>query len=349
MQKVSFANALSASFLTLSKVVGVSKTVQIEDSWTLSELENLAASSNLDLDKVLSTAALHIAKVRLDLPARTKRDALTFLTSDLRPAAELTYTKKSEAAWLLTPETVKASVLAANLTIEVVHDLAKANSVPIFEILGLRNLSSFVGEIFARELQVLNADRLVSNPNQDGYPDLCALTHEGKKYMDLRHKRGEMTDKGFWSPFPYGGIEVKGTCGNTPGAKKIPKPKIGESRYPILCSAEWKAHHRQTNNLAGIYWDFIDGLPTVLAVFFRNDLVVGDWGKIIQPKEGGGKTTSVSIMTRPGVEKMAQGWIVLPDDEEILARLTQSRVFPMTQQDKSMNSSVFKKKLSLKK
>jgi hypothetical protein len=167
--------------------------------------------------------------------------------------------------------------------------------------------------------------------------------------MDLRLQRGEMTAKEFWSPFPYGGIEVKGTCGNTPAARIIPKPKIGESRYPILYSAEWKAHHRQTNNLAAIYWDFVDGLPTILAVFFRNDLVIEDWGEIIQPKEGGGKTTSVSIMTRPGVEKMTHGWIVLPDDEEILQRLTQPRVFPLSTQEMSKNSSVFKQRLNLKK
>ncbi len=184
--------------------------------------------------------------------------------------------------------TLARAVHASNRTIEIIHDLSVANNVPIFQLLGLRNLSSFVGEIYARELCAIERGKFFSNPNQDGYPDLCALTPKGKKYIAEREQRGQMCAKQFWSHYPFGGVEVKGTCGNTPAAKKCPKPKIGESRYPILVSAEWKAHHRETNNLVGIFWDFIDGLPTVLAVFFRNDLTVADWGKIIHPKENGG-------------------------------------------------------------
>jgi len=113
-----------------------------------------------------------------------------------------------------------------------------------------------------------------------------------------------MSDKSFWSPYPHGGIEVKATCGNTPSAKEQAKPQIGESRGHILQSAEWKAHHRETNNLLGIFWDFVDGLPTVLAAFYRNDLTSADWGEVIKPTDGGGRTTSVSIMNRTGVKKM---------------------------------------------
>lgn len=173
----------------------------------------------------------------------------------------------------------------------------------------------------------LMSDKTFLNPHQDGYPDLCASTKEGLAYGQERNKRGEMTAKSFWSPYPYGGIEVKVTCGNTPAAKTTPKPKIGESRYPLLTSAEWKAHHRDTNNLLGIFWDFVDGLPTVLAAFYRNDLTTNDWSKIVGVKEGGGHTTSVSLMTKPGVRKMGKGWLLLPYDASLQSPLSKKQVF----------------------
>ncbi|MCK4828896.1 hypothetical protein KA005_74925, partial [bacterium] len=105
-------------------------------------------------------------------------------------------------------------------------------------------------------------------------------------------------------------------------------PKIGESRLPSMTSAEWKAHHQETKRLLGVFWDFIDGLPTILAVFFRNDLdtTIGvnnsDWGNIIQPRAGAGRTTSVSIMKQgstenDGVKKMGKGWLVLPEEQNL--------------------------------
>lgn len=248
-----------------------------------------------------------------------------------RPESELLFTENSSVKWLLEPEAVKKCILTSNLAIELVHDLSLLYNIELFQLLGMRNLSSFIGEVFAKELRLLLNSILVSNPNQDGYPDLCALTPEGKVYIEekkLRLNDGSLRrDKEFWSPYPFGGIEIKATCGNTPSASKMPKPGIGEARLPNLLSAEWKAHHQQTKILLGIYWDFVDGLPTVLAAFFRNDLNTSsgssnkDWGAIIHPKEDGGRTTSVSIMKQGrseefGVKKMGQGWMVLPSNEQ---------------------------------
>lgn len=61
--------------------------------------------------------------------------------------------------------------------------------------------------------------------------------------------------------------------------------------------------------LMGILWDFMDGHPFVAAVFYSNQLSEEHWGKIVQPKAGGGRTTSVSIMTRDGVRTMCSGWV----------------------------------------
>ncbi len=120
------------------------------------------------------------------------------------------------------------------------------------------------------------------------------------------------------------------------------KPKIGEARIPTLVSAEWKAHHRDTNNLLGIFWDFVDGIPTVLAAFYRNDLTTEHWGEVVKPKEGGGKTTSVSIMTRTGVKRMGEGWVVLPKLLAYRDVICQTKVFNVTNAIMSLACSDWK-------
>jgi hypothetical protein len=97
--------------------------------------------------------------------------------------------------------------------------------------------------------------------------------------------------------------------------RNLKKPEIGDERIGVITGYDWKAHHRLTNNLLGIVWDFVDGIPTIAGIFFASNLTQADWGKIVQPKEGGGRTTSVSIMTRPGIKKMYEGWIAVLDDK----------------------------------
>ena len=324
------SSALESAFKSIARVHGAKAPGNISGACSLDEFERIVLSSKFALDSVLADAALLLANHRLGIANRNTRNGISYLVSDKHPKVKLVYTSNASVKWALSPEILRKAVLAANRKIEIVHDLSIANSVPIFELLGLRNLSSFMGEIYARELCDLEAGKFMPNPNQDGYPDLCAVTPEGKKYIEQRKKLGQTGAKQFWSPYPFGGVEVKATCGNTPAASKVPKPIIGECRYPILVSAEWKAHHQETNNLLGIYWDFVDGLPTVLAAFFRNDMSKADWGKIVHPKEGGGKTTSLSIMTREGVKKMGRSWAVLPNHPEVLKSLGQERVFGLS-------------------
>ena len=64
----------------------------------------------------------------------------------------------------------------------------------------------------------------------------------------------------------------------------------------------------------GILWDFIEGLPRIVCLFYSADLTEDDWGNIVKPKAGGGRTTSVSIMTRGGIKKMYDGTLLVYDD-----------------------------------
>lgn len=191
--------------------------------------------------------------------------------------------------------------------------------IDIYDILGMRNLSAFVGEVFARAMSLTSKNFFINNPHQDGYPDLLAMTPEGRAEMD--RLKNNMQDKRPFSPFKYGGLEVKATCGSLPtpavfARKGLVKPTIGDQRIDYLKGYDWKAHHRNTNNLIGLLWDFIEQRPTIVAIFYSHHLTDQDWGTIIQPKEGGGRTTSVSIMNRGGVKKMYEGWVAVYQDKK---------------------------------
>jgi hypothetical protein len=205
----------------------------------------------------------------------------------------------------------------------VVDSITRDVPVDIFSILGMRNLSAFIGELFAKSLAKESGNRFIGNPHQDGYPDLLLMNNQGIQLFNEIRARAGLRDKSPFSPFPNGGLEIKATCGSVPTPAQcsklgIEKPDMGETRISVMRGYDWKAHHRETNNLVGIIWDFIDGIPHIVAVFFGNNLTENDWGKIVQPTEGGGRTTSVSIMSRDGVNKMYQNWIAVENDSRYI-------------------------------
>lgn len=218
----------------------------------------------------------------------------------------------------------------ANNALYSLDEQTKAFDINIFEAMGMRNLSGIVGEYLGKSIMRFSDGNLQSNLHQDGYPDLLLTNNlERKNYFKTLYTESDgkkyPRDKSLFSPYKYGGVEVKATCGSTPSANIVPKPLIGEQRIELVNSFDWKAHHRETNNLVGILWDFINEVPTIVAAFYRNDLTIDDWGKIVQPTEGGGRTTSVSIMTSNGVSKMCEGWIAVIDDEKYINALSKKR------------------------
>lgn len=231
---------------------------------------------------------------------------------------------------MITNEAVVEAINFSNNALYALHEQTQQFDINIFEALGLRNLSGIVGEYFAKSIMRFSDGNLTSNLHQDGYPDLLAIdTPERLRYFrtlyEYRDGKCYPRDKALFSPYRYGGIEVKATCGETPPAKKVPKPLIGEQRVTLLTKFNWKAHHRETNNLLAVFWDFINEVPAIVACFYRNDLTVDDWGKIVHPKEDGGRTTSVSIMAEGGVTKMCKGWIVVIDDDAYLTAFSREK------------------------
>lgn len=235
-----------------------------------------------------------------------------------------------EDTLVLTNQQVVDAIHFANKALYSLDQQTQAFDINIFETMGMRNLSGIVGEYLGKSLQRFSNGDLHSNLHQDGYPDLLLTnTPSRKRYFESLYSvingKKYPHDKASFSPYRYGGIEVKATCGSTPPASQVPKPLIGEQRISLINSFDWKSHHRETNNLIGILWDFIDGVPTIVASFYRNDLIPDDWEKIVQPKAGGGRTTSVSIMNKSGIRKMCAGWITVLDDPKYISALAKNK------------------------
>jgi len=242
---------------------------------------------------------------------------------------------------VLTSEDVVNAMNYANTALKELSDTTMKFDINIFETLGMRNLSGMVGEYFARSVMKISNGKLESNLHQDGYPDLLLVDTPlkksyYKKLYTVNNGKKYPIDKEHFSPFKYGGIEVKATCGSTPPASKVPKPLIGEQRVGLINSFDWKAHHRTTNHLLAVLWDFIDGLPTYVAAFYQDNLQIEDWGEIVQPKEGGGRTTSVSIMNNQGIKKMCKNWVAILDDESYIDLLSKNKWIGYRVDEKNM-------------
>ena len=232
---------------------------------------------------------------------------------------------------------------AVHRTRSIIDKLSKFE-IDVFTLLGMRNLSAFVGEVFAAAMILEHEHLFMKNPHQDGYPDLLLLDSAGIK--EWKRLAKQLREKAPFSPFKTGGFEVKATCGSVPSPVQClkrgrEKPGMGDQRIDLLTSYDWKAHHQETNHLFGLFWDFIDGCPTIAAVFYSSILSNKDWGTIIQPKEGGGRTTSVSIMTRDGVRKMYQGWVTF------LAHKSYATFFDLRNNDTKMSDALQTKQSTL--
>lgn len=147
----------------------------------------------------------------------------------------------------------------------------------LFDIIDLRMLSGLVGELFSSA--VAGADnRLLKNPNIDGYPDLCDVSTGDTAYSTAD-----------FIAFPGGGLEVKNTFGLKRTGVDI-GPRQTRSGL-IQRKLVWKAHHRSTNRLVALRSDYISGVPQIVAGYFSSDLIPADWTEKQQPREGSTMTS----------------------------------------------------------
>lgn len=204
---------------------------------------------------------------------------------------------------------IVSAIESTNHKIYAIANSTQNFSVDIFKIIDLRTLSGAIGETFVSEMAKV-CPALKKNPSIDGYPDLVQCsTPEMLTYFK------EYASKDSKEAFYYGGIEVK----NTFGYKKSKVELFnGEQRIDFIKKdLEWKAHHQKTNHLLGLYSDFINGYPTIVAAFYSDKLLPDDWTIKAEPK-GNSAMTSFSTMQKTGFIKMLRGMLVCLDDSKYI-------------------------------
>ncbi len=120
------------------------------------------AAEEHDLPHLLAEAALIAFRSAPGSNPRERHQRLRFLVADEREADQLEYAKDGDEAWSLSPRLARRAVEQTNRTLELANDVLGMNGIPCYELLGTRNLGSFVRAVFVCSLQHEMRDRLPS-------------------------------------------------------------------------------------------------------------------------------------------------------------------------------------------
>lgn len=224
----------------------------------------------------------------------------------------------------------------ANHYLESLYKMFAELNFNLFEVLGQRNLSGLIGEIFSRYF-CNEFDFCVLNPHPDGRPDILNIkdssirkyfledcfTTEGDKKLPIKNKL---------SPFPHGGIEVKCTIGSPKANYKkelfkntgLNEFALGIPRIEYLDSFNYWAHHRHSSNLLSLYYDYSDkksGIPQIMAIFLVA-LNEEDWNVVSLGKSTAKKTSNTSL-NKTGRNKLYSSCLAVIDDERYIKKFEQ--------------------------
>jgi len=214
-----------------------------------------------------------------------------------------------------------------NTYLESLYKIFSELNFDLFEVLGQRNLSGLIGEIFSR--YVCNELKIcILNPHPDGRPDILNIQDKKtKKYFEeecfsiVGNRRIPLKAK--FTPFKYGGIEVKCTIGSPiNNYKKILFEKTGKRDFAMgmprinyLDSFNYWAHHRHSTNLVCLYYDYYESkhnIPQVLSIFSVS-LNENDWNVVSLGKTSAKKTSNTSL-NKDGRKKLYSSCIAIVDD-----------------------------------
>ncbi|SFQ37362.1 hypothetical protein SAMN05421670_1811 [Psychrobacillus psychrotolerans] len=211
----------------------------------------------------------------------------------------------------------------------------------LFEVLGQRNLSGLIGEIFSVFL-AKKSNFLLNNPHPDGRPDIIFCRNDVELdyftkgcFIDVGDRKFPL--KSALAPYLYGGIEVKCTIGDP--IKEYRKTireeynnvkenfELYMPRVKYLKDLNWWAHHTHSSNLLGLYYDYYsksNNLPQILAVF-NSELVQTDWNKVSTGSSLGKKTSNTSL-NKTGKQKMKTSCLCVIEDEIYIEKLQSIKV-----------------------
>jgi hypothetical protein len=174
----------------------------------------------------------------------------------------------------------------------------------LYRSIDLKTLSGIAGALFATHVARLTG--AIVNPIEKGHPDVIPSAGASATEAELRN---------------YGeGLEIKCTVGNVQKGSQL---TAGRRRLDQLTGITWQAHHREVTSLMGVVIDFAGNetsqgrFPLITGIYFSSDLEVDDWGKISGTT---GRNTKVTGMRSSGKSKMADGWVLILDEEGLFER-----------------------------
>lgn len=212
---------------------------------------------------------------------------------------------------ILSSEQLKHAIELTNYKMRELKYKTENDALNIFEVLDFRMMSGMLGEALVTMISQ-NSNSLTKNPHIDGYPDLLDTSSRIKaEYFNSIGNIG-----GGFNNFLYGGIEIKNTFGVKKAKVHLEK---GQTRIRYINKKlDWKAHHTNTNNLLGLFSDFIEGIPQIVAVFYSDQLTNSDWKEKINPRKNSAMT-SFSTIDNSGWLKMKSNLIVCINQVEYLS------------------------------
>jgi len=264
---------------------------------------------------------------------------MTMSSSGYLEKEPISYTgKETGKKIIISPADVIKIVIRANSYLHTLDDLFSELNFGIYRTLGQRNLSGFIGEVFA-SFFALEIDGFVTNPHADGRPDLLdvsskeALEHFRLKCFDQSDDGVLTPNRSYLAPFKYGGIESKSTIGNPVSnyrarlQRELGKSEffVGLPRVNYLNSITFWGHHTGCENLIGLYYDYCDelgGTPQIMAVMHAELVPAEDWSKVSIGKTGSKKTSNTSL-SLSGREKILKNPVVVRKHPVYLSKLRQ--------------------------
>ncbi len=204
----------------------------------------------------------------------------------------------------------------------------------IFDSLGQRNISGFIGEIY-KNILANKHEELLPNPHPDGRPDIIAVNspkaaaYLSECFVEVNGRKVPIKDK--LSPFRFGGLEVKcsiGSSGTTQTERYISSFghsfRLYEPRVGYLSGITWWAHHGSADNLLGLYYDYYadyNGTPQILAAMF-SELTGDDWNAVSHGNPRKKKTSNTSL-NKYGLAKLKSNCVFCVSDEAYQRQMRQ--------------------------
>lgn len=187
-------------------------------------------------------------------------------------------------ATLMTQAAIKAT---GDFAVQMAQFLfwSKAGMMVLWDHILEKNKGGAIGECLASAYCRLIGGKVVKNPHESGSPDFFPLVESTKSLLE------SPTEKSYKG----GGFDAK-SC-------KI--PGLG------FMEVEASSHHRQTSTVLVTGWNYVDGVPHILAGFFTNELEISDWKIGSIPKNDESKPTSSARLLPSGKEKLRRNWLFL--------------------------------------